>query len=216
MTEPMPLAVFDLDGTLVRGDTLLPFLSSYARRQWRLGPFVRLPFELAAYGVGLMSARTAKERVLRAFVAGQSLADLQAHADWFAEHWAHRRWQPEIVARLGEHQARKHRVILLSASPDLYVPVLARRLGIHEVICTRVASEDGICSGRIVGPNCKGPAKVAALTAYLGGAPLPPGSTAYGDSKSDLPLLRLVKFGFLCKRGQLRAIIGQTGPGSLR
>ena len=35
-----PLAVFDLDGTLVRGDSFLPFLLSYAWRYRRFRPLL--------------------------------------------------------------------------------------------------------------------------------------------------------------------------------
>jgi phosphatidylglycerophosphatase C len=117
-----------------------------------------------------------------------------------------RRLRPEVVARLRGHLESGHRVILLSASPDLYVPAIGRSLGIDEVICTRVEKEDGVCRGQLDGANCKGDEKVAAVIRYLGQADSPAMSYAYGDSRHDLPILRWVRHGFLVKKGQLTRV----------
>jgi phosphatidylglycerophosphatase C len=108
-----------------------------------------------------------------------------------------------VAERLRHHQAAGHRVILLSASPDLYVPAVGRALGIAEVVSTRVAVAGGRCAGHIVGDNCKGENKLEALRRHLGGDVPPPGSFAYGDSRSDLPVLRWVASGYLVRRGRL-------------
>ena len=57
------LAVFDLDGTITRRDTLVPYLIGYARRHpsglWRLW---RLPFSLARFALGLSAAAVSSRR----------------------------------------------------------------------------------------------------------------------------------------------------------
>src|SRR4051794_8606863 len=122
LTEGPPLAVFDLDGTLVRGDSFLPFLVSYAWRQRRVWPLVILPFYLGLYACRFLSDRKAKERVLVSFLRGQSTAAVAEHAEWFCGWWVQHKLNAEVIARLREHQEAGHRVILLSASPDVYVP----------------------------------------------------------------------------------------------
>ncbi len=198
-----PLAVFDFDGTLVRSDSFLPFLLSYGWRRRRFLALLTLPFYLALYALRILSDRAAKERVLIAFLRGQCSAAIAEHADRFCRNWVQRRLRPEVVARLREHQAAGHRVVLLSASPDVYVPAAANHLGISEVICTRVAVVNGRCDGALEGGNCKGPEKVAALRRYLGADSPPPASWAYGDSKSDLPVLNWVGEGWLVRRKRL-------------
>jgi phosphatidylglycerophosphatase C len=190
-----PLAIFDLDGTLVAGDTLLPFVLSYILRRGRPWRALAMPLWLALYAGGLLSARAAKERLLTSCLRGEPAAAIAAHADWFWEAWVQRRLRPDLHARLQEHLRAGHRVVLVSASPDLYVPVLARRLGIAEVVCTRIAIQDGVCLGTIAGDNCKGPAKVAMTQDYLGFNRAPANSYAYGDSPSDQPLLGWVTHG---------------------
>ncbi len=207
----VPLAVFDLDGTLVDSDTLLPFLVGFARRWRRAWPLVRLPLDLSLYAAGLLSDRAAKERLLRCFCGGQPLERIAEHARRFSERWLPRHWRPGMVEALRRHQQQGHRVVLVSASPDLYVPTIAAVLGVADVVCTRVASANGACLGKIVGDNCKGESKVAMLARYLGSQGLPPGSFAYGDSTSDLPLLRQVEHGYLWQAGQLVRVAGAPG-----
>jgi HAD superfamily hydrolase (TIGR01490 family) len=206
-----PLAVFDLDGTLVDSDTLLPFLVGFARRAHRLWPIVRLPVDLSLYAFRLLRDRAAKERLLHSFCAGQSLEQIACHAHTFRERWLPRHWRPTLVEQLRRHQDQGHRVVLVSASPDLYVPTVADALAVSEVVCTRVASANGVCLGRIVGDNCKGESKVKMLEQYLDGQGLPPGSFAYGDSRSDLPLLRRAEHGFLYRAGELVRVAGEPG-----
>lgn len=198
-----PLAVFDLDGTLLRGDSFLPFLVSYAARRRRLWPLVVLPVYVMLYLCRVLSDRRAKERLLVAFFRGESLAAIREHAERFCAGWVARKLRPEVVARLRQHQQAGHRVILLSASPDLYVRAIGEHLGIAEVLATRVCTDGERCAGRIDGDNCKGEHKVARLRAYLGCDAAPAGSSSYGDSPSDLPVLRWVQHGYLVTRGEL-------------
>lgn len=190
-----PLALFDLDGTLVRGDTLLPFALSYAWRTGRPWRALALPVWLALYACRLLSARTAKERLLRSCFQGEPLAAVADHAEWFWTTWVRPRLKPAVLAALEAHRAAGHRLVLVSASPDLYVPALARRLGFTDVVCTQVAARAGVCLGAIRGANCKGPAKVAMTRRRLDIDRPPPGSYAYGDSPSDRHILAWVAHG---------------------
>jgi phosphatidylglycerophosphatase C len=195
-----PLAVFDLDGTLVSRDTFLPFVLSYGRKHRLVRPFLTLPVYLALYAGHVLTDRTAKERVLVSFLRGQSKRVVADHAGWFARRWVTPRLRSEVVAKLREHQRAEHRVILLSASPDVYVPAIARELGITEVICTRVTGDDAVWHGGLIGPNCKGVAKLNLLCDYLGCDRWAADSYAYGDSRHDLHVLRWATSGFLVGR----------------
>jgi phosphatidylglycerophosphatase C len=198
-----PLAVFDLDGTLTRRDTFLPFLISYGWRHGRWLALLSLPFWVGLYACRLLSDRAAKQRVLIAFLRGQSRAKIARHAEWFCRSWVGGRLREDVVERLRAHQQAGDRVILLSASPEVYVPAIGRMLAINEVLCTRVVGSDERWDGALLGSNCKGEAKVQHLVEHLATSRPPSGSWAYGDSSSDLPLLRWVENGVLVKRGRL-------------
>ena len=130
------LAIFDLDGMLVAGDTFVPFLVTYALRcgQRALLSLVSLPVELGLYAARFRTATAAKELLVQAFLGGESQPAIAEHAVWYFENCVRRRLRPEVVRVLRAHQEVGHRVILLSASPDLYVRQVAGGLGIARVV----------------------------------------------------------------------------------
>lgn len=208
------LAVFDLDGTLIKGDSFLPFLVTYACRRGRIWPLVLLPFYLALYACRVLSDRAAKERLIATFFGQESLDQIDAHAEHFCSRWVRKRLRDEVLTKLRQHQAAGDRVVLVSASPDLYVAHVAKYLGIAEWVCTRVSVENSLCAGTLAGPNCKGWDKVALLQRHLGTATPPDPSYAYGDSWNDLPLLQWVRHGILIKQGKAIALSGPSAEAS--
>lgn len=201
------LAIFDLDGTLIREDSFLPFVVGYARARHKLRPLLTLPVWVGLYTARLIPDHKAKERVLISFFRGEPSAAVAEYATVFNETWIRPRLHIPVLNRLNEHLSAGHRVVLLSASPELYVPVIGHALGIHEVICTRVRCSSGIWDGVLDGINCKGEAKLIRLREHLGVDSWPSESFAYGDSPSDFPVLRWATHGFLVGRhSELKAI----------
>jgi hypothetical protein len=76
------------------------------------------------------------------------------------EHFAtHER--PLVSARLNWHLEQGHRVVLVSASPQIYVERIAEILGAHGAIGTRLASDSvGALTGNYLGNNCRGAEKL--------------------------------------------------------
>jgi phosphatidylglycerophosphatase C len=201
------LAVFDLDGTLIRGDTFLPFAVGYARARRRLRPILTLPLWVGLYAARLMPDHRAKERVLTSFFRGECPTKVGEYATAFTETWVRPRLHEPVFARLTEHLSAGHRVVLLSASPDLYVGAVGRALGIEEILCTRVRRTATAWDGALDGANCKGEQKLVRLRAHLGIDAWLGESFAYGDSSSDLPVLRWASHGFLVnRRGELTRV----------
>jgi HAD superfamily hydrolase (TIGR01490 family) len=200
-----PLAIFDLDGTLVRGDSLIPFLFGYGRRR-RRWTIPGLAWPLLLYTCRLISAQSAKQRLLRFFLGGEGWETIEKEAMSFCESWVDSSLNPLTFSKLQEHQAADHRIILLSASPDVYVSVIGKHLGIREVVCTKVECKEGVCTGAIRGNNCKGEEKLRMLQDYLGQIVAPAESFAYGDSCTDLPVLKWVTKGFLVQCDRLQSL----------
>ena len=148
----------------------------------------------------MFSDSAAKERVLKSFLRGRCKREVAEHAAWFARSWVRPRLRAEVLGRLRDHQRAGHRVILLSASPDVYVTAIAREIGIDEVVCTRVVGDDVAWDGALAGPNCKGAAKLPLLFDYLGCDRWPAESYAYGDRAHDLGVLRWAGAGYLVTR----------------
>ena len=184
------LAVFDVDGTLLRGDCL-----KLAARRSR-GPLGQLVAALAClpwligWQLQLVSTRRLKQEAISAFQIcakfNQEKANEVVGSSWLMELRAQLR--PVALERLRWHQSRGDRVLLCSASPRMLLQPLADWLGV-ELLCTELERVDDQWQPTLVGPNCKGPEKVRRLTEYLG--PLEGLSIdAYGDSKGDRDLLQ--------------------------
>jgi HAD superfamily hydrolase (TIGR01490 family) len=191
------LAVFDLDGTIARHDTFGPFLWGYLwRRPWRLPrALLALP---AAARFGLNRDRGAfKGAVIHALLGGASRASLTRWAAHFVAVLIDRNLYAEALEAIAMHRARGDRLLLMSASTDLYVPRIGQALGFDETICTEVRwRADGRLDGRLATANCRGEEKRRCLAALI--ARDAPGRVyAYGDSAADLDHMCLAQEAFM-------------------
>lgn len=186
--SPLRLAIFDLDGTTIVGDSLLEFVELAVRRFPRT--LRRLPVVAAGLLRSLGEPRRAKEAVL-AVIDPLRRDEQAALIDAFVERVVASRVRPEIVRLRAEQEVYGRLTVLLSASPDMYVAPLAARLGFAAVVATRlVRRSDGGWSSRIEGENVRGVAKLVALEALCGARPIDWGASfACGDRSSDRALL---------------------------
>ncbi len=215
MPEPRPVvAAFDLDGTLTEGGSVVKWLSHVAG--W--APTYRamathLPS--MAYGAVMSgtAADTAKESLFRRTLQGRTLEEVTEASRDFAHHHVTKELRPAVRARLDEHLALGHRVVLVSASPELYVGVIAEFLGAHGFLGTRLAVDPlGRMTGGYLGNNCRGEEKLRRLTEWVDHLSVgdnKPELYAYGNSRGDRRLLAAadhpVDCGKLGTFGALRA-----------
>lgn len=208
------VAAFDLDGTLTEGGSVVRWLSDVAG-----GPRVRR--SIAANAAGLLAgairsgtvADEAKERLFVASLAGLDADDVTAASVAFADAHLRSKVRPEVAERLAAHLALGHVVVVVSASPALYVRRIAQDLGAHGSASTELEVEHGRLTGRYEGANCRGEEKlrrVRALLSDLGAPETGPARPlyAYGNSRGDLRLLaaadRPVDVSRLGRFGRLR------------
>ena len=79
--------------------------------------------------------------------------------------------------------------VIVTASYDLWVNLFARKIGVRNVIATRVDT-----AGKILGINCKGDEKLRRVKEALPNIPI---ENAYTDSQSDEALLVNARNGFV-------------------
>jgi phosphatidylglycerophosphatase C len=193
------IAAFDVDGTLTRRDTVLPFLATVSG--WRA-----VAAALAADWRGVAHAAIAnvgrdeaKATLVGATLEGVPFRDVEDAGERFADRVFARGMRADVVARLLRHQRRGHTIIVISAGLDVYVRPLADHLGIEHVFATRLeVGDDGRCTGRLDGPNVRGKEKVACLANFLGSNPAT--VWAYGNSSDDAHLLAEADTGILIGR----------------
>lgn len=192
------VAVFDLDGTLTKRDTGLAFLVGllkHSPRRWYRA--VWLGVAVGMFSMRWRSNSWLKGQFARHVVGGQRPEHVKRFAARFVAEVAAKGMREGGRQRLDYHLKSGHRVILCTASLDVYVPDLARLLGIEEVICTNtVRSYDGRWTGVFDGQNCYGLVKVERLETLLGGGRGECYVQAYSDHHADLPLLEWADEGF--------------------
>lgn len=189
--------IFDLDGTLTRKDTYFPFLlSCIGRFGLSKHSIWRIPFYTSLFLCGRITRTRLKEIFLDSVLAGVTLNKLKPLTERYISDLLERKMNHPVIQRLRSHLERHDRVILATASFDLYVNELAERLKIPHVVCTRAEVDEGVVTGRIDGENCRGEEKVRRLEGLLSPSDWS-SSIFYTDHLSDLPLLKKVKEGVL-------------------
>jgi phosphatidylglycerophosphatase C len=187
-TQPGPrrLAIFDLDGTLSRHDTYFPFvLGLLLRHPLRWPRIALLLIPALGYLLRRVDRGGLKGAILHCLFRNLARETIDAWARQYAAKVVPARLFAEAVAALRDHLAGGDHVVVLSASPDLFVPEIARLLGAHEVICTEVRWTGDRLDGRLAGPNRRDHEKARVLENLRVRMPELP-VIAYGNSTADL------------------------------
>jgi HAD superfamily hydrolase (TIGR01490 family) len=190
----LPLALFDLDNTLLAGD------SDYLWGQYLVERGV----------VDRDHYQQENERFYRAYHAGQldigaflrfALRPLAVHPredlySWRAD-FLREKIDPVILAParalVERHRAAGDVLLLVTATNAFVTAPIAERFGIPHLIATEPEEVDGRYTGEVAGIPAFREGKVRRLEAWLGqtGQDLV-GSTFYSDSHNDIPLLERV------------------------
>jgi HAD superfamily hydrolase (TIGR01490 family) len=198
MTEPAPtlIAIYDMDKTVTRRATYTPFLLFMARRNapWRLLMAPALLFGFALYGLRIWKREPLKEYMQKLLLGGkvskQSLAvSLEGHAAWVCDTNIY----PQALARIAEEKQQGYIHVLATASYDLYVDAIAKRIGFDHVIGTKLFGDNcGNVLAKIDGENCYFNAKLGRIKAWMLAQKLDRKTCAiraYSDHVSDEPML---------------------------
>jgi phosphatidylglycerophosphatase C len=224
------VAAFDFDGTVTRGASTVPFLIAVRGLIPVLAVLVStLPSLLKAAIFSGAAADEYKERIFVRLLGGTTDEELTRRGRAFAANHLQLRLRPEIRRRIEWHQARGHRVVLVSASVEHYVVPAGELLGVDGALATRLAVDAaGNISGRFEGKNCRGAEKYARLVGWMranglaGTGQAQAVLWAYGNSRGDAWLLgaadHAVDAGRLGKLGALRRFpsLAAVNAGRLR
>ena len=207
----MRLALFDFDGTLCPGDSIVPFLRFCIRE----GLAPRSQWLRA--GLGYVGQRLRLIRVSRAkamtlsFLRGRSRADLDEAARRFLRECVIPRCRTAGLSEISRLRGEGVTVAVVSASPEVYMHLLPEFLDVDAVLATPCRTDaNGRYTGE-VGPNCRGEEKVRRIHAeWPEAAEI---VAAYGDSPGDLPMLHMAGRAYLvnarpglCRRGNAEAV----------
>lgn len=192
----MSLAIFDLDNTLLGGDSdhawgefliaegLVDAATHAARNDAFYQQYTRGSLDIDAY------VRFTLGPVLHLTLS--ELADL--HARYMRQH-VEPMVLPAALQLLDRHRSQGDYCLIISATNSFITTPIARRLGVDHLLSTDLEVVDARYSGRILGVPCFQGGKVTRLQQWLaedGAGFSLTDATFYSDSANDLPLLETV------------------------
>lgn len=196
MARPI-LALFDLDHTLLEGDSdqlWCDFLIEEGLLE-RTSFAARNDAMARAYQAGTVDVRAFCEFYIGT-LAPRSPADWQAVRQRFLDDWIVPRLAAGGIAQIQAHQAAGDLVVLTTATNRFITELTAAYLGVGDLLATETEIVAGRFTGRATGVLNMRAGKVERLHAWLaerGRALTDFHSVAYSDSMNDLPLLEAVQ-----------------------
>ncbi|WP_122413684.1 HAD family hydrolase [Pseudomonas viridiflava] len=190
----MALAIFDLDDTLIHGDSA----SLWSREMMRLGwvedeDFLSLDQELMnAYSQGKLAMEDYMAFSLTPMV-GRTVENVAEAVAQFIKAVIDPLVYREARQTIARHKAAGDRLLVISATGVHIVSPVAAHLGIDEVLAIDLEVQDGQFTGLTEGILTYREGKVLRLSEWLRGQDeMLEGAFFYSDSRNDLPMLKLV------------------------
>ena len=183
--EKRALALFDFDGTLIRGDSIIRYVKKARKGGWMRGSELLRTLFFALLGVShIVTDEKAKTVALSFWRRMDENARARFDKEFAAELIG-------TVYRSGLEEMEKCRaegmtLLIVSASTENYMRFVARLLRADALLCTRV-DHDGQ-----VADNCKGREKIRRVNEWLAENRVecdPARTRAYGDTGSDIHML---------------------------
>lgn len=187
----MALAIFDLDDTLIGGNSPSLWLAHLADLGWLdRESFIPREQELVAQYAALQISLEEYMAFSLQPLVGRTPEEVEYITGPFVEEVIEPLIHSDAMRAIANHRAAGDRILVISASPTFLVEAIAERLGIQEVLATELELQHGCYSGRVTGIPCARDGKIRRLEQWLAteGEALA-GAHFYSDSRNDLPLL---------------------------
>ncbi len=160
------------------------------RRPWRLPGIVLFAALLVPFALGQLDRGQLKSLLLRCTLRGLPRAAIESWTGRFVPRLLARGVHADALRQIAAHRRAGARLVLLSASTELYVPAIAQALGFDETICTGVRWNGEYLDGHLTTANRRGAEKVRCLESLRSRHPRLR-TAAYGNARSDLAHLQL-------------------------
>ena len=190
---PKTAALFDFDGTLIAGFSVVQFLREQIRQRKLTLKDAR---NMLVNSTRLIAKRASFSELFNASCELLAGSDEQEYAQFSQEVYEKRIAQliyPEARAMIAEHRAMGHTIAIVSSATSYQVIPAAADLEIDLVYCTRLGVSEGKFTGSVDGDVCWGEGKLRAAQQLAREHRLDLSKAFfYSDSDEDIPLLETV------------------------
>jgi HAD superfamily hydrolase (TIGR01490 family) len=189
-------AFFDVDGTLIKGNAIDHYLYLSTKNislidRWKL--YLRVVIQIPYYMLLDRISRTKFNEVFYRNYCDKSVAHLQDLSQkYFAEKLCDRLF-PAAKDCIIQHKKNGKCIVLVSGSLDVIISPLAKFLCADVILTVSLKINNGCYTGEIIGDSITDEGKARAIQNLAEQLDIDLSkSYAYGDSISDLPMLKSV------------------------
>ena len=189
------LAIFDIDYTITRKETLMEFFKYLVSKDIKNIKFLpRALYSGLMYGIKVYDEKRVKECFLK-FIENIDEKELAILTKSFYDERLSTILYEDAVNMIKKLKNEGYMVILISASPEFYIKEFYAIKEVDLIIGTKFIFENGKFVRKMSGNNCKGEEKVKRLEKVLKEKNIKAdfkNSYMFSDSLLDKPLLDLV------------------------
>lgn len=191
----MTLALFDLDNTLICGD------SDHAWGQFVVTKGLVDAKQFAQkndqfysdYGQGVLDASAYLKFALEP-LSRYSMQELnEFHTEFMTSHIAPM-WLVAAEKLIDKHRTQNHKLVVITSTNRFVVEPIVQKLGIDNIICSEPEIREGRYTGNFLEEPCFREGKITKLQRWLNTRPETMADAwFYSDSFNDIPLLEQVE-----------------------
>lgn len=185
------LVIFDLDGTLISGQSQKMFLK-YLKKERYIGIsyFVHIYFWFILYKLSLVSDPKKIFQYAITFLKDKSINEVAQIVSSFIEDELRFSFYRQAISIFNNHKEKGDHVIILSTAINPLVKSVAQYLNANNFLSTELTIKDAKYTGTIQGDIAYGNSKVKKIQRYLYKSKLSYNEIfVYTDHHSDQPLL---------------------------
>ena len=166
MSDKTALALFDFDGTISSKDSFVAFMKFTHGTPVFVFRMAMGFLTFFGWKIGLVKSHYTKVKALRSFYKGWTEEQMNDARKRFTSEVIPTILFPKAPEKIAWHKGQGHRVIVVTASCGEWLIDWTEQMNL-EIICTEMELENGVYTGELSKPNCRGKEKVNRIKQHL-------------------------------------------------
>lgn len=192
--KPQALALFDFDGTLYSHDSFTGFIFHVLKKRHIIWRGLKILPWITAYYLKIYPAHRMRPKLYLAMFKDADVEIIYPLALQYANKILGN-LDPTLFEQLKMHRKLGHKVILVSATIDLYLEMIANTLSI-ELLCSKVEIKNRKLTGKYLTPDCSCLQKKLRILEAINLVDYEM-IYAYGNSEEDKEMLSLAQHSYM-------------------
>ncbi len=190
----MAIAYFDLDKTIIRKDSIFPFLLFFAKKRKHKYPYlIFIGICALLYRIKIIKNQKMKE-ISSGIFKNETVEGLDEISKEFVSTFIEPLYFKDALIEIQEHKKNGVKLIMVTASYVYYAKYIAEKLGFDLCIGSELWRHGDKYTGKLYGKNCYAIEKRYRLRVLGYRELMEKESYAYSDSITDIPLLEFATY----------------------